>query len=70
MKMHTESINDRYILQKCSICEFNCSQKGNLKVHIGPVQENKKVILVLNLQFYLFSKASFTTHIESVHENK
>ena len=42
--MHTESVHDKYMLQKFSICHFDFSQKGNLKVHIGLVHEIKKHI--------------------------
>ena len=42
LQKHTESVHEKCKLQKCSICDFNCSQKGNSKGFIGSVHENKK----------------------------
>ena len=56
LQKHTESVHEKCKLQKCSICDFNCSQKGNSKGFIGSVHENKKSY-VLNLKFQFFSKS-------------
>ena len=42
LQKHTESVHEKCKLQKCSICGFHFYQKGNLKVHIGSVHEQKK----------------------------
>ena len=33
-------------IYKCSICDYNCSQKGDLTKHIASVHEGKKTFTV------------------------
>ena len=68
MKTLTESVHDNYNLQKCSICDFNCSQKGNLKVHVGLVHENKKSYMCSICDYFCSQKCDLKTHAESVHD--
>ena len=51
--MHTESGHDNYKLQKFSIRDFNCSQKGKSKVHIGLVHEKKVICAQFVIIFVL-----------------
>ena len=62
LKMHAESVHDNYKLQKCSICDFNCFQKGNLKVHTGSVHENKKSYMCSIWDYVCSQKCDLKMH--------
>ena len=34
LKKHSESVHDNLNSHKCSICDYSCSRKGTLKIHI------------------------------------
>ena len=40
--MDIESVHEKEMPNKCLICDFNCSQKGNSKVHTESVHEKTK----------------------------
>ena len=55
---------------KCSICDYNCSDKESLKAHVNSVHENKKPYKCLVCDNIYCFKVNFEKHIALVHENK
>ena len=66
---NTESAHDKCKLQKCSICDFNCFQKGKVKVHTGWVHEKKKSYMCLICDYVCSQKFDLKMHTQSVHDN-
>ena len=55
---------------KCTICNYNCSQKDILNNHIASVHEGKKPFICSTCNYSCLRKGRLTKHIESVHEGK
>ena len=55
-------------LKHISYCDFNCFQKGNLKVHTGSVHENKITYKCSICDYICSQKCYLKMHTESVHD--
>ena len=43
MTKHVSSVHEGKKPFNCDICDFSCSQKSNMKIHIESVHEGEKI---------------------------
>ena len=55
---------------KCSICDYNCKSKTNLKTHFDAVHEGKKPHKCSICDYSCTTKAILKIHINAVHEKR
>ena len=54
----------------CFICNYQCSQRGNMTNHIASVHEGKKPFKCSICDYKFSTKQMLTKHTESVHEGR
>ena len=55
---------------KCDICEYNCSNRSNLKRHVASVHEENKHFKCDFCNYTCSQKSDLKKHVKSVHEGK
>ena len=68
-KGNLKSVNEGKKI-KCDICDYKCSQKGNMKTHISMVHEGKKPFKCHICDYSCSLKHHIKSHVASVHERK
>ena len=54
----------------CDICNYRCSQKGDMKTHVASVHEGKKPFKCDICDYSCSQKGNMTRHVSSIHEGK
>ena len=68
MSRHAAAVYESKKPFKCIICDYNCSQKGNLATHFALVHEEKKSFKCSTCGYNCSKKAQSTRHIAAAHE--
>ena len=70
LKKHIVSVHEEERPFKCDICEFRCSQKGNMTTHVASVHEGKKPFKCGLCDYSCSANRSMKKHVASVHEEE
>ena len=65
-----ESVHEGKKPYRCSICDYNFSQKNNLKAHVESVHENVKPYNCVICNYSCLKKGDMERYVESVDEEK
>ena len=65
MSRHAAAVHED---KKCIICDYNCSQKGNLATHIALLHEEKKSFKCSTCGYNYSKKAESTGHVAAAHD--
>ena len=71
MKRHIDLVHENKKKPfKCEICDYSCTLKGNMKIHIESVHYGKKPFICHICEKGFATKQRMTKHVTSVHEYK
>ena len=70
MRVHVTSVHEKKKSFQCGICDYRCSQKGNLDLHIAFFHYKAKPFKCNVCEKRFPHRGNLNRHVSSVHEGK